>query len=271
MNASGTSLLRASVPFLFVGWLVSLVVFAVNERVVPETSAIYERLRHEAFRGQESRQSLENVATMDQANRLYHARLFNLEQEELADLTILEHDAQNQPTQTWYVRRAIFTPQGWVLLHGTIYRMNPRGELVGEPEPFMERLIAFPVTPESFRQPETQPETMRYGQLNHLIARLKARGITNIRRFAVERASKVTLPLMNVVVCLISFVGSTSRQTRGHLRGLGMSLFWGVVYYVGVAIGHGVGKAGLLPAVLAVWLPHLIAVGCCVRELRRVT
>jgi len=269
MNASGTSLIRASLPFVFVGWLVSAVVFVVNERVVPHTSAVYERLRQEAFRGKTATQTLENVAIMDNQNRLYHARLFDTTHQELSDLTVLEHDAHNRPRKTIYAHRVIFTPHGWLLLDGRVYRMGPRGTLTGEPEVFVERLLQFPVTPQSFQQPETRPETMRYGELRRLIGHLKYSGITNIRRHAVELASKVTLPLMNVVVCLIGFVGSTRFSVRGRLRGLGTSLGWGVLYYLGVAVGQGIGKEGLLPVILAVWLPHFIAVWACLRAMRQ--
>ena len=269
MNAGGMSLARASIPFVFIGWLVSLIVFGVNEGLVPDSAAAYEQLRFEMFQGKHHHHLMENVATLDGSNRLYHARLFNLKGQELTDLTILEHDAENRPKKTIYARRAIFTPHGWVLLNGTVTRVDSAGMLSGEPETFAERLMNFPVSPKSFRQSETEPETLRTGQLRRLISQLKGMGITNLRRYTTELASKITLPLMNVIVCLIGFIGSTrARQTRGHLRGLGTSLGWGVLYYIGVAVAQGIGKEGFLPVVVAVWLPHLIAVGCCLRALR---
>ena len=271
MHVGGMSLLRAGMPFLFVGWLVSVLIFAVNERVVPQTSAVYERLRYETFRETQQDRVFENVATLDRANRLYHARLLDPAHRELEDLTILEHDASNQPTLSLYTPRAIFTRHGWLLLNGRISHLGPRGTLVGDPMPFVERLIPYPVTIESFRQPIAQPATMRYGELRALIRQLKAHGITNVRRYAVDLAAKMTLPLTNLLVCLIAFVGSTRRQGRTNMRGLGSSLGWGILYYLGVAASHGMGKEGFLPVVVAVWLPHLVALWACVRVLRRTT
>ena len=269
MNAGGMSLARASIPFLFIGWLVSLMIFSVNEGIVPDTSATYEQLRFEIFQGKRRDHLMENVATLDGSNRLYHARLFHLKADELTDLTIIEHDVENRPKRTLYARRALYTPHGWVLLTGILSRMGPDGTLTGESETFVERLMGFPVTPQSFRQPDTEPETLRIGQLRRLISQLRGIGISNVRRYTAELASKVTLPLMNVVVCLIGFIGSTrTRHVRGHLRGLGTSLGWGVVYYIGVAAAQGVAKEGLLPVAMAVWFPHVIAVGICVRLLR---
>ena len=269
MHAGGVSLVRAGVPFVLVGWFVSLFVFALNDRVVPQTAAAYEQMRYELFRGRQQPHLLESVATLDRDNRLYHARQFHLDRNELTDLSILEHDVRNQPTRSYYARQAFFTPHGLLLISGTIYRISPKGLLTGEPVPFVERLLNFPVTPTSFRQSDSQPETMRVGQLRRLIAHLKANHITNIRRYATELTAKLTLPFMNVVMCVIAFIGATRRQRRGHLRGLGTSLGWGGLYYLGVAAGQGVAKEGFLPVVVAMWAPHLIALGLCWRALRQ--
>ena len=271
MNASGTSLLRASVPFLFVGWLASLCVFIVNERVVPTTSTRFEIIKREAFEAHKGRAKLENVAVIDTFNRLYHARQLDLAANELENLTILEHDLHNHPTKSLYAQRAIWTRHGWLLLYGTISRLEPNGAMRGEPEPFVERLITYPVTPESFRQPDAHPETMRFGQLRLLMTRMKQMGLTNQRRYQVELISKVATPLMNFVVCLIAFAWSTPLQLRGNLRGLGLSLAWGMAYYVVVGIGEGIGKGGwlLMPALVPVITPHALAVWWSLRIVRR--
>lgn len=270
MNASGVSLLRASVPFLFAGWLVSLCVFLINDRIVPRAASTYERLRQETFRGRKPGEAIENVALLDVFNRLYHARQLDLAGQELHDLTILEHDQHNQPTKSLYANRAIWTTHGWLLLYGRIYRVGPGGRLQGEPEPFVERLIAYPVTPESFAQPEANPATMRYGALRFLITRLKQTGIANVRRYQIELASKLTFPLMNMIICLIGFVSSTRPQFRGSLRGLAVSLGWGLLYYALDSVGRGLAEvARVPPVVLVVWTPHVLAVWWCLRLLRR--
>ena len=135
----------------------------------------------------------------------------------------------------------------------------------------MERLISYPVTPLSFSQSETRPEAMRYGQLRLMIKRLRQAKMTNLRRYRVELAAKVALPLMNLIVCLLAFAGSTQLQLRGHLRGLGQSLGWGLLYYIGVGFGEGIGKKGLffLPAMVGVWAPHVAAIWWCLKTIRK--
>ncbi|HEX9780829.1 MAG TPA: LptF/LptG family permease [bacterium] len=269
MTASGTSLLRASVPFLFVGWLATLLVFSVNELLLPQSLAALERIKTESLRGDRKDNAIDNVALMDSFNRLYHARTLDLDAGELRDLTVLEQDVENHPMRSLYASRAVWTKFGWLLLYGTIYRVGPAGVLRGEPQPFVERLIAFPVTPSDFAEPEAQPETMRYGQLRILILRLRQMGITNVRRYQVELAAKVSLPIMSLLACLIAFVGSTQLATRGTLRGFGQSLGWGMAYYVAVAVCHAVAKQWAVPVILALWAPHAAAAAWAVRRLTR--
>ncbi len=268
MHASGTSLLRASLPFLFVGWLAAIAVFAVSELVLPRAAGVYEQLKEEAFYQRRPDDAVENVAVIDDQNRLYHARELNPKVLELRDLTVLEHDLNNRPTRNLYASRAIWTPHGWLLLHGTIYRVGPDGLLRGNPLPYTERLMEFPVTPASFLEPAARPETMSFGSLRELLSRLKHLGIRNVRSYSVELVAKTTVPIVNLVICLIGFAGATQPQLRGHLRGLGTSLGWGTAYYIGVGVFHGIAKQWPLPAILVLWAPHVLAARWCVKKLQ---
>ena len=216
---------------------------------------------------------LENVATIDRENRLYHARSFNMSSPpELTDLTVLEHDDKNRPTLSLYASRAISTPHGWLLLYGTSVRTNPDGTSDPTSRPFMERLMPYPATPESFRQPTMQPDTLSFRQLRLVVKHWKhltRASNANVRRYAIELASKITMPMMNMVVSLIGFLGCAQSSPRGRLKGLGGSLGLGITYYLGVAMFQGMGKEGLLPVVLAVSLPHILALWLCWRDIKQ--
>ena len=271
MAASGTSLVRAAIPVAFVGWVASLTMFVVSNRIVPNATRVYERMRMEVFRSETEGDVIENVAMMDQENRLYYARKLSPSQLELRDLTILEHDATNHPMRSLYADRAIWTKHGWLMLFGTVYHMGPEGKVEGEPERFQERLLQFPVTIESFLEPEARPETMRYSQLRRLILRMRENKVGDTRRYRVDLAGKVTLPIMSLLIALIGFAGSTQLQTRGNLRGLGVSLGWGMLYYVSVAASHALTKAWpIIPIALGVWAPHIAALWWVIRRLKAV-
>ncbi len=261
MSASGVSPLRAAMPFLFIGWVASLLVFFVKDLAVPKASAACDRLQRELFRDDADGETsiVDNVALIDSFNRLYHARELDRNAGELRDLTVLEHDAHNRPIKSLYANRAVWTRHGWLLLSGTIYAVGPQGQVLGDPQSFVDRLIPYPVTPESFLQPEAMPETMRYRDLRLLIRRLRQMGTFSVRRYAVELVAKITLPLVNLVICLVGFVGAAQPGFRGNLRGVGVSLGWGVAYYLLVAASHAVAKRWPVPIMPILWLPHVAA------------
>lgn len=271
VTASGTSLLRISIPFLFIGWCVSLGVFAVNERIIPHTSLIQERLQREVFREPRKESMVENVATMDSENRIYHARKLDTRRNRLYDLTVLEHDAMNHPIRNWHANQAIWTRHGWLLLYGTVYPLGDRGTLTSDPIPFVERLLPFPVTPQSFSEPQMRPEYLPFGQLRLFIERLKEMGVKNLKRYRVELVAKLSVPFINIVICLIAFAGSCAPSLRGSLKGLGISLGWGTLYYIVVHFSHAIAKAWPVPLFLPLILPHALALGLCFRELRRIS
>lgn len=271
MNASGLNPIRAALPFVFIGLLISFCIFGVNEFVIPKTSVVYEQMRQEVFRGPSPKKLLENVAVLDDQNRLYHARTLNVKLKELRDLTVIEHDWQNRPTKKLRAARAIWTAHGWYLIHGTIYQSGPGGSLSGDPELFIDRLIQYPVTVKSFADPEARPDIMRYGQLKALITKLKQLKLGNVRSYEVELAAKIALPLVNMGICFLGFVGTTQLNKRGQLRGLGTSLGWGMLYYVAVAVAQALAKQLPLSIPFLLGLPHIGAFAWSCYILRRST
>ena len=261
MSAGGVSRLRASIPFLFIGWIATVLAFFVNDRMVPQCVATYERLRQEAFRGETSTATIErNVATMDRDNRLYHCREYDLHKRECRDVTILEQDRQNHPIRTITAKRAKVVDQGWRMEEGTLANLNADGTLAGNLDTFQRELFVFPVTATELRQPDTELDRLSYTQLRDLMQRLRSVRVTNLRRISVELGSRLSMPLMNLIVCLIAFAAATKPASRGRLQELGVSLGWGISYYLLVGASQGMGKEGFVPVVVGVWSPHVIAV-----------
>ncbi len=264
MSAGGVSRLRASIPFLFVGWVATVLVFLVNDRLVPQSVATYERLRQEAFRGETSQVSIErNVATMDRDNRLYHCREYDLHKRECLDVTILEQDRHNHPTRTITAKRATISDDGWRMEDGTLANLEPDGTLAGNLEAFQRELFVFPVTATELRQPDTELDRLSYTQLRDLMQRLRSVHVTNVRRLSVELGSRLAMPLMNVIVCLIAFAAATKPASRGRLQELGVSLGLGIGYYLIVGACQGMGKEGFIPVAVGVWAPHVVAIAMC--------
>jgi lipopolysaccharide export system permease protein len=96
MRSSGISLWRILMPLLLLCFLISAVVFIVNDKVIPVSSRVASLIRREELESQKrkARQEkvVENVALYGSRNRIIFARQYDTETKTLSDIIVHEHD-----------------------------------------------------------------------------------------------------------------------------------------------------------------------------------
>ena len=187
-------------------------------------------------------------------------------------MVILEDTPSYVPVSKTWARRALWAETHWILLDGFETRLDPQGKLVGEPRYFKKQTIPPSVRPEDFLKTKMQMGTMGYQQLLTQFQRLKTRASPSVlRRIEVDLHRKIAYPASNVVVLLVGipFV-LTERRRAGALLGIAISLALSFAFYAVSAFGTALGKGGLLPPLLSVWLANLIFGAVGLFLLRRV-
>lgn len=114
------------------------------------------------------------------------------------------------------------------------------------------------------KKPDRNPQDMPLGELQNTIQQKRAAGISYNAEL-VELHRRFSLPFSCVVFSLIALPLST--QPTGILRshGFATSLAIIFVYYVLLTVGETLGRKGVLPPAISLWLPNLIlgSVGIC--------
>ena len=111
---------------------------------------------------------------------------------------------------------------------------------------------------ESFQNSESDSDEMNYAELRTYIQKIQASGY-DATRYLVDLYSKLSYPLLNVIMVLIGipFALKTGRS-GGVALSIGISVMlgflYGIVFYVFISFG----KSGVLPPVLACWIPTLL-------------
>ena len=111
---------------------------------------------------------------------------------------------------------------------------------------------------ESFQNSTTDSDEMSYAELRTYIQKIQASGY-DATRYLVDLYSKLSYPLLNVIMVLIGipFALKTGRS-GGVALSIGISVMigflYGVVFYVFISFG----KSGVLPPILACWIPTLL-------------
>ena len=257
MRASGVSLLRIFVPFLFLSILVGVLSFAVNETVVPAAMAKADIIKEGKLEGtKESKEKiLKNVALFGEKRDLYYASSYDVKRRILHDLVILRDDEHHAPIFKIQAQEARWAENSWILSRGSRYTLDAKGKLSGNPVFFTKERFSSSVKPEDLVRAKHQGEMMNMQELRAYLKQLEGKASLSVtRRYLVELHKKVAYPFTNLVIMLIGFpFVFREKKAVGMLRGIGISAVLCFAFYVTFVITSNLGVQGALPPWLSVW------------------
>ena len=113
------------------------------------------------------------------------------------------------------------------------------------------------IHPDDFKMRLNIVETMSLRELDEFIKKQLMQGETNVTAYQIERQNRLSFPFATFILTLIG-VAVSSRKMRG---GIGLQIAIGVVisftYILFTQFSKQFAIGGLLPVILAVWLPNL--------------
>ena len=265
--ASGISLLRATVPVLWLTAAVCVVFFLVEDRVVPVANNKSQQLKDQ-LSGRNPRTHGRVPGgrwTFGSQGRLYHYGAYDRELQQFQELSVFTIDrATPRILSHLHTSGATWDGDGWELSDDSwIYRFP------AESEPRFEDLDAgseFPLDPPgNFAQRERllRPDSDEYYEglpikdLRELIARLDDKGY-DTTRMRVSLYSKIVHPTTPLVMVILGLPFAFRIGRRGSLYGIGIALLLVIVYWAAFAVFRALGIESLLPPLLAAWTPNVL-------------
>lgn len=160
------------------------------------------------------------------------------------------------------------TIHGWTFENGYVRRL-----LADSTERSFEfdrlRIAGVDERPEELLEMPREPDEMTYREIDRM-ARVIERTGGNARPYLVEREQKLAIPVATLVVILFGVPLATSNRRGGTAYGIGVALGTTILYMLLLKISSALGKAGVLAAFTAAWLPNLVFFVAAVYLLRRV-
>jgi lipopolysaccharide export LptBFGC system permease protein LptF len=98
---------------------------------------------------------------------------------------------------------------------------------------------------------------MTAAQLRRSARELAATG-ANVVPVEVDLQRKLAFPFVTFVMTLLAVPFGVTTGRRGALYGIGLGIVLALSYWFVMSVFVAVGKAGLLPPVLAAWTPNVI-------------
>ena len=253
MRACGVSLYRIAAPLLLLALVWSAALFVLQDRVLGPANDRAQSLADEI----RNRSRVQNTPTRNWLavpnGWVYYTGFAN--QRELSGLTVFETaERPFRLARQTFTKIAVFDHGVWRASHGWSQQFPSVDRSVRES--FDIRTLKLP-PPEDFNAGEAQPELMTFGQLRAHIQRLGASGFS-IAGQQVELYSRLSYPLVTVVMTMLGIPFAVTTGRRGALYGIGLAMVLAVSYWLLTAVFVAAGKTGLLPAPLAAAAPNVL-------------
>ena len=256
MKAGGVSLYRITFPLVLIALLISFLSFLGNEYLVPLT---YQKTRHlleVQVRKRESAGSFKNYKIWYRiGHNIMNIQLLDPQQKTLNGFTLYQFNDGFQCTKRIDAREVKWEEDRWRFYDGIVRDFKDGGAT--EITPFEKIEYDLGENWESLKRIGRPSGEMSYGELLTYIHKIEAAGY-NATRYLVDLYSKLSTPLLNLIMVLIGipFALKTSRS-GGVALSIGISVMIGFAYAVIFYIFISFGKSGVLSPFIACWFPTL--------------
>lgn len=272
MRAAGVSLWRVSVPYLLVGFLASVALFALNEFCVPHNTEWAEHIlsHHVQKSGNLDAQNRFTDFVNTREHRLWHFSEYRVETTEMLN-PIVSWTLPDGSIRQLKADRAIRTNGVWTFFGAKEFEQtNARAPLLPS---FQTNVLPMPEFDETPKEIRCEIKFSEYQGLRgsrrpdiplaDLVAYLRLHpdlSRADSRWLFTKFYGRLAAPWTCLVVVLIAIPFGAASGRRNLFVGVAGSIFICLGYFVIQSVSLALGSApnGHLPAWLAAWLPNLI-------------
>ncbi len=262
LYASGQSLYRLSLPLFLGSGLAALLMFGLQEIVLPISNPRQDYLRYQIRGGTLPPQTFHQKNRKwfrGRDHRIFNFAVFDTERNEFTSFGMYElHPTTARLVSRTYAAKARWDAltEEWVLTNGWRRTFSADG-LETQRQPIRELRLKLAETPDYFRQSTTDIAKMSIGQLQQQIAELTAQGldVENLQR-AIQVKIATPLSCFTMVLVGISFALTVGR--RGAMVGIAIGIGLAVSFWGTVNLFEQLGYYRLLPMFWSAWGPNLL-------------
>ncbi|MGE5124709.1 MAG: LptF/LptG family permease [Betaproteobacteria bacterium] len=280
MKAGGISVYRAAGPVLGMGLLSSLLLYGMQEWLLPRTNKEAETQRN-VIKGRPAQSSdqfdrrwvlasderfynFDYVVERGPAGECGSARAGQGGDFAVYGLSIYDVDPRSWDLrERVYASRAAWNPSSctYDLERGWRRSAGPKSQF----RPFEQQRVRAigkdpggEIEPPSYFKREEKPsDTMRFAELRAYIDSLEARGF-DVAKYKVQLQRKLAFPMVGLVMTLLAVPFSFIVARRGALYGIGIAIVIAIVYWAVLGTFEALGNSARLHPALAAWAPNLL-------------
>jgi len=269
MRAAGIGIWRLAVPCLGTGFVLSVALLAISEKVAPRADEMAGEIFTPGQANSAATQWHSNLHFINEReSRTWSIRAYNVISHEMLHPKI-EWDARDGTTRQIFAERATRTNGAWVFENVQLFIWT--ADQPGVPSRALTNRLTVPEFTESPRliQSEIKIGTMDSYRISKKI-RFTLAEIADYQRLhpdlrepkrselATQFHARLAAPWTCLVVVLIALPFGAMTGRRNVFVGVAASVFIVFAFYIASRLGMAAGTAGHLPPVLAAWGPHAL-------------
>jgi len=273
LRSSGQNFWQITKSAVYLGLIVSMVMFFVNERLVPQATERTKKIRNdhmilETDRLRKKKEKIKNLTFYGLKNRLYFIDSFSVHNNELEGVNIIEYDEYQNIKQKIVALTGKWTGIGWKFYQCqiTTYKITDISTPI-KIRVYKEKLMDIEENPDEFLRYRLNVNSMNIRQLKSYINRFSKSGATKaINNLRVDLHQKIAHPFGTFVIVLLGLPFALMVKSRkgATFSSIGLSLGIGFIFYVANAVALAFGKGDLLPPILSAWAAPLLFIGIAI-------
>lgn len=260
MKSGGISFYRLATPVFIAAFVVSLVTVVINEKVVPAANSAYSYVVRVEIMKNSRPKSQEHVVIKDindgKLERLVYAKSFDQATGAMNNVTMQEFEG-DRLARMQNAQKVIWQKDRWIMYDGTISEISSDAK-VERTVTFKEQTMPMKKTPENVSADQKRPEEMTIRELKQHIKILKMENVSSSKH-EVELHQRISIPMACFLFALIGAPLGISSNRSSSSIGLGISVVIIFIYYSIMTVFAALGQGGAIPAVIAVWMPNMVA------------
>lgn len=257
VQVSGISLLRLAMPAVFMGLVLSLAVFFIQENILPEAN----RRSEQTLTVIHNRQSVADMEfarnwVLGRNNQIYFYDYYEKGNQRFINFNILFMDNEFRLRSRLSAASASWLEEGVLLLRDGFFR-DFRDNFPLDMEPFKETRLAIDETRRFFTEKVKFSGAMNSAELREYIRYLQNKRSDPLR-YQAQLYNNYAFPFSSLVMVFIAIPFSFLMGNRGALFGIGIAVGISMTYWGALGIFSAVGATGVLSPLLAAFAPLVI-------------
>ncbi|MFZ5876499.1 MAG: LPS export ABC transporter permease LptG [Nitrospirota bacterium] len=255
MRACGVGISRIVTPIAVASVALALAAFAANWALIPAAVADAQVVKNVRIEGRPSPSTLQRNRVWLRLERrtFLNVRMTDPASNSLYGVRLYEVGAGFKLEREINAARVAFDDGAWTAFDGVERRFLDDGVRV---ERFTQRPLELAKMPKDFGQIEVKEEFLSYPRLRAYVNDLRASGIQP-GRYAVDAASRFSMPFITVVMSLIGLpFGLIEARRGGWGLAVGIGLFVALAYWMVFSLAISLGRGGVLHPLVSAWLAN---------------